>query len=51
MSEKEKKELENEEEVVELEEEELDNVSGGRGGLNPPRVDVYEYDSDVKKRM
>lgn len=53
MSEKEKKALENtenNEEAVELDDEELENVTGGNG-LNPPRVDEHDYDKDVMKRM
>ncbi len=38
-------------ELEELEDEELDEVAGGGGSLNPPRVDIHPYDDDVKSRM
>lgn len=34
-----------------IDDDELEIVSGGRGNLNPPRVDVHDYDDDVKGRM
>lgn len=48
MSDKEK--LENTE-LEPIEDDELDEVTGGGSGLNPPRVDIHPYDEDVKKRM
>lgn len=48
MSDKEK--LENTE-ITPIEDDELDEVTGGGNGLNPPRVDIHPYDDDVKSRM
>lgn len=48
MSDKEK--LENNE-LEPIEDDELDEVTGGGSGLNPPRVDIHPYNDDVKSRM
>lgn len=48
MSDKEK--LENVE-LETIEDDDLDNVTGGSGGLNPPRVKLHQYDDNVKGRM
>lgn len=48
MSDKEK--LENVE-LEAIDDDELDQVTGGAGGLNPPRVDIHPYDDNVKSRM
>lgn len=48
MSDKEK--LENNE-LEPIEDDELDKVTGGGSGLNPPRVDIHPYNDDVKSRM
>lgn len=47
MSDKEK--LENTE-LEPIEDDALEEVTGG-GGLNPPRVDIHNYDDNVKGRM
>lgn len=44
-----KEKLENTE-IKPIEDDELDEVTGG-GGLNPPRVDIHAYDDYVKSRM
>ena len=45
-----KEKLENTE-LEELDDAELDEVAGGSGSLNPPRVDIHPYDDNVKSRM
>lgn len=41
----------NDPELYPVEDDELDEVTGGSNDLNPPRVDIHPYDDDVKKRM
>lgn len=45
-----KEKIENPELEV-VEDDELDEVTGGGNGLNPPRVDIHPYDDNVKDRM
>ncbi len=45
-----KEKLENTE-IKPIEDNELDEVTGGGSGLNPPRVDIHAYDDYVKSRM
>lgn len=50
MQKDEKKDLDLTNDVEILSEEDLENVTGGRG-VNPPRVNEHPYDKNVKSRM
>lgn len=51
MSDKEKLENIENVELESIDDDELDKVSGGSDGLNPPRVKLHPYEDDEKSRM